>query len=45
VYEEQPKILIAYYGCAIVKKDSVKNYVFDPTAHDYRVNAGMYIEQ
>lgn len=45
VYEEQPKILIAYYGCAIVKKDSVKGYVFDPTAHDYRVNAGMYIEK
>jgi peptide/nickel transport system substrate-binding protein len=45
VYEEQPMIIIAYYGCAIVKKDYVKGYVFDPTAHDYRINAGMYIEK
>ncbi|WP_440954243.1 ABC transporter substrate-binding protein [Methanosarcina sp. Mfa9] len=45
VYEEQPMILVAYYGCAIVKKDYVKGYVFDPTAHDYRTNADMYIEK
>ncbi|MBP2030786.1 peptide/nickel transport system substrate-binding protein [Methanohalophilus levihalophilus] len=45
VYEEQPMILVAYYGCAIVKKDSVKGYVFDPTAHDYRINAAMYMEE
>jgi len=37
-------IIVAYYGCAIVKKDYVKGYVFDPTAHDYRINAGMYLE-
>ncbi|AKB56204.1 peptide ABC transporter substrate-binding protein [Methanosarcina sp. A14] len=45
VYEEQPMILVAYYGCDIVKKDTVKGYIFDPTAHDYRINAGMYIEK
>ncbi len=45
VNEEQPMIIIAYYGCAIVKKDYVKGYLFDPTAHDYRINAGMYIEK
>ncbi|HII00558.1 TPA: ABC transporter substrate-binding protein [Methanosarcinaceae archaeon] len=45
VYEEQPMIIVAYYGCAIVKKDYVKGYVFDPTAHDYRINADMYIEK
>lgn len=45
VSEEQPMIIVAYYGCAIVKKDYVKGYVFDPTAHDYRINAGMYIEK
>jgi peptide/nickel transport system substrate-binding protein len=44
VYEEQPMILVAYYGCAIVKKDEVKGYEDDPTAHDYRVNTEMYIE-
>jgi peptide/nickel transport system substrate-binding protein len=45
VYEEQPMIIVAYYGCAIVKKDYVKGYVFDPTAHDYRINADMHIEK
>jgi len=45
VYDEQPMIIVAYYGCAIVKKDYVKGYVFDPTAHDYRINAGMYLEK
>jgi peptide/nickel transport system substrate-binding protein len=44
VYEEQPMIIVAYYGCAIVKDDNLKGYVFDPTAHDYRINAGMYME-
>jgi len=44
VTEEQPMIIVAYYGCAVVKKDYVKGYVFDPTAHDYRINADMYIE-
>ncbi len=45
VYTEQPIIIVAYYGCAIVKKDYVKGYVFDPTAHDYRINAGMYLDK
>jgi peptide/nickel transport system substrate-binding protein len=45
VYEEQPMIIVAYYGCAIVKDDSLQGYVFDPTAHDYRINAGMYMEE
>lgn len=44
VHKEQPMIMIAYYGCAVVKKDTIKNYVFDPTAHDYRINADMYFE-
>jgi hypothetical protein len=44
VYEEQPMIIVAYYGCAIVKNDNLKGYVFDPTAHDYRINTGMYME-
>lgn len=44
VYDEQPMIIVAYYGCAIVKKDYVKGYVFDPTAHDYRINADMHLE-
>ncbi|NPE30284.1 ABC transporter substrate-binding protein [Methanococcoides sp. SA1] len=44
VYEEQPIILVAYYGCAVVKTDAVKGYSFDPTAHDYRINADMHLE-
>lgn len=44
VMDELPIIPVAYYGVAIVKKDSVKGYEFDPTAHDYRINPGMTIE-
>jgi peptide/nickel transport system substrate-binding protein len=45
VYDQQPKILIAYYGCDIVMKNYVKGYYFDPTAHDYRLNPDMYIQK
>lgn len=41
VYDEQITIPIADYGCTIAKKDSVKGYKFDPTAHDLRMDAGM----
>jgi len=44
VQEEVPVINVAYYGIAIAKKDYVKGYVFDPTAHDYRLSPDMYIE-
>jgi peptide/nickel transport system substrate-binding protein len=44
IHDEQPMIMVAYYGCAIVKKDVIRDYVFDPTAHDYRINADMYFE-
>ena len=45
VQEELPFITVAYYGLAIAMKDSVKGYVFDPTAHDYKLNPEMYIEK
>ena len=44
VMDELPIIPIAYYGVAIVKKDTVKGFVFNPTAHDYRIYPGMSIE-
>ncbi|MDK2974858.1 MAG: peptide/nickel transport system substrate-binding protein [Methanofollis sp.] len=44
VYDDLPIIPVAYYGVAIVKKDTVNGYVFDPTAHDYRINPNMTIE-
>lgn len=45
VYDDVPIIPVAYYGVAVVKKDTVKGYVFDPTAHDYRINPNMTIEK
>ena len=45
VQEDIPVINVAYYGVAIAKKDNVKGYVFDPTAHDYRLSPDMYIEE
>jgi peptide/nickel transport system substrate-binding protein len=43
VYNELPTINIAYYGVAIVMKDTVIGYKFDPTAHDYRIDPFMTI--
>jgi peptide/nickel transport system substrate-binding protein len=45
VQEDLPIITVAYYGLAIAMKDYVKGYVFDPTAHDYKLNPDMYIEK
>lgn len=45
VQEDLPVINVANYGVAIAKKDYVKGYVFDPTAHDYRLSPEMYIEE
>ncbi|MDR3102257.1 MAG: ABC transporter substrate-binding protein [Methanocalculaceae archaeon] len=38
VYDDLPTINVAYYGVAIVMKDIVTGYQFDPTAHDYRID-------
>lgn len=43
VYDDLPTINIAYYGVAIVMKDTIKGYKFDPTAHDYRIDPFMTI--
>ncbi|ABD39990.1 extracellular solute-binding protein, family 5 [Methanospirillum hungatei JF-1] len=43
VYDDLPTINVAYYGVAIVMKDNVTGYTFDPTAHDYRIDPGMSI--
>lgn len=43
VYDELPTINIAYYGVAVVMKDTVTGYKFDPTAHDYRIDPFMSI--
>lgn len=45
VHDEVPIIDIAYYGVAVAKKDYVKGYQFDPTAHDYKLNPEMYLEK
>lgn len=43
VYNEMICIPIADYGVTIAKKDSVTGYVFDPTAHDLRMDANMTV--
>ncbi len=43
VYDDLPTINVAYYGVAIVMKDTVTGYKFDPTAHDYRIDPFMTI--
>ncbi|MDI9633614.1 MAG: ABC transporter substrate-binding protein [Methanolinea sp.] len=43
VYDDLPTINIAYYGVAVVMKETIKGYKFDPTAHDYRIDPFMTI--
>jgi len=44
VYEQQPIILVDYYGSDIVMKNYVKGFVNDPTSHDYNINPEIYIQ-
>lgn len=45
IHDDVAALWIAYYGVGIVMKDTVKGFVFNPTAHDYMLNPGMVIEQ
>lgn len=38
-------VYIAYHNLAVVTKSSVKGYVPNPSAHDYRINPDIYIEK
>jgi peptide/nickel transport system substrate-binding protein len=42
--EECMNIIVAHYGMVIAQKDGITGFVFDPTAHDYKLNAKMSIE-
>ena len=42
--EEAMNIIVAHYGMVTAQKDSVTGFIFDPTAHDYKLNAEMSIE-
>ncbi len=42
--DEVPLIHVAYYKVAVVMRDNVKGFVFNPIAHDYMLNPEMYIE-
>lgn len=42
--EDAINIVVAHYGMVVARKDSVKGFEFDPTAHDYKLNPEMYIE-
>jgi len=42
---EVPVLTIAYYGVIVASRDYVKGYLYDPTAHDYKLSPEMYIEK
>lgn len=42
--EDAINIVVAHYGMVIASKDRVKGFIFDPTAHDYKLNPDLYIE-
>jgi peptide/nickel transport system substrate-binding protein len=44
IHDDVAALWIAYYGVGIVMKDTVKNFVFNPTAHDYMLNTEMTVE-
>jgi peptide/nickel transport system substrate-binding protein len=44
VYQDMPVVPISYYGVNVVMKPQVKNFVFNPVAHDYMLNTDMFIE-
>lgn len=44
IYQEMPVVPVSYYGVNVVMKPEVKNFVFNPVAHDYMLNTDMYIE-
>jgi peptide/nickel transport system substrate-binding protein len=43
--DEIPVLTVAYYGVIVASKDYVKGYLYDPTAHDYKLSPEMYIEK
>ncbi|HBT20560.1 MAG TPA: peptide ABC transporter substrate-binding protein [Peptococcaceae bacterium] len=45
VEDELPVITIAHYGVAVVMKDKVKGYEFNPTAHDYMLTTEVFVEE
>lgn len=42
--EEAINLVIAHYGMVVAQRDSIKGFEFYPTAHDYRLNPEMDIE-
>ncbi len=45
VVDDVADVYIAYHNLAVVTKSSVKGYVPNPSAHDYRINPDIYIEK
>ena len=43
--DEVPLIHVSYYKAAVVMRDNVEGFVFNPIAHDYMLNPEMYIAQ
>ncbi len=45
VVDDVADVYIAYHNLAVVTKSSVNGYIPNPSAHDYRINPGIYIEE
>lgn len=44
IYADMPIVPVSYYGVNMVMKSEVKNFVFNPVAHDFMLNTDMYLE-
>ena len=44
VIRDMPVVPVSYYGVNVVMKPQVKNFIFNPVAHDFMLNTDMFIE-
>ena len=44
IYGDMSVVPVSYYGVNVVMKPEIKNFVFNPVAHDYMLNTDMYVE-
>ena len=44
IHADMPIIPVSYYGVNIVMKPEIKNFKFNPVAHDFMLNTDMYVE-
>ena len=45
VYADAPLVPVSYYGVNIIMKPQIKNFIFNPVAHDFMLNTDMFIAE